>query len=299
MAVYSIKDLEDLTGIKAHTLRIWEKRYGIIQPHRTKTNIRYYLDDDLKNLLNIVLLNKNGYKISKIADMSVDEINEQVAHLTDLNIEEQSHVDALAISLIELDSYKFEAILNHHITQEGLEHTMRQVIYPFLERLSLLWMSGSINQVHEHFLNLVVKQKILAATDNLPLRKNIRALKILLFLPRFSEQELSLLFMHYMLREKGFRTIYLGSDITVEHILKASEIARPDYLFTVCLDSNTHQWRDTLSLLTTHSRVPTICSGHNVYSSNQDVPSQLIQISGLDEVMKYLDSLVSEEAARS
>ena len=166
MAVYSIKDLEKLCGIKAHTIRIWEQRYGLIKPKRTKTNIRYYMDADLKLLLNIALLNRNGTKISKIASMSEMEIAEKVATISEIDFEGGAQLDALTLSMIEMDEVKFDRILTTNIRQLGFEKTMLEVIYPFLDKLSLLWLTGSINPAQENFISNLIRQKIIVAIDN-------------------------------------------------------------------------------------------------------------------------------------
>jgi DNA-binding transcriptional MerR regulator len=165
VAVYSIRDLEKLSGIKAHTIRIWEQRYGIIEPQRTKTNIRYYQDEDLKFLLNIALLNKNGIKISKIAKMTKGEVAEKVAAISEINFEYGTQLDALTISMIEMDEFKFDRIVSTNIQQLGFERTMLEIIYPFLDKLSLLWLTGSINPVQENFMSYLIRQKIIVAID--------------------------------------------------------------------------------------------------------------------------------------
>ena len=200
MAVYSIRDLEKLSGIKAHTIRIWEQRYGIIEPQRTKTNIRYYEDDDLKFLLNIALLNKNGIKISKIAKMSKGEVAEKVAAISEINFEYGTQLDALTISMIEMDEFKFDRIVSTNIQQLGFERTMLEIIYPFLDKLSLLWLTGSINPVQENFMSYLIRQKIIVAIDNEPLPSNKSSNKFMVYLPEGERQELSLLFMHYLLK---------------------------------------------------------------------------------------------------
>ena len=141
MVVYSISDLEKLSGVKAHTLRIWEKRYGILHPKRTETNIRYYLDEDLRLLLNISLLNKNGIKISKIAKMSPIELQEKVSEITEIDASFEGQIDALTISLIELNEENAVKIINKNIEQKGFRETMLQVIYPLLDKLVLMWLS--------------------------------------------------------------------------------------------------------------------------------------------------------------
>ena len=162
MAVYSIRDLEQLSGIKAHTIRMWEKRYAIVSPKRTPTNIRYYEDDDLKKLLNVAVLNKSGIKISKIACMESSELVEKVAQLSDMGPVQEDQLDALTLSLVELDEYKFDHILSSNIEQIGFERTMLEVIYPLTEKLGYMWMTGSIKHVQEKFMNNVLKQKMIA-----------------------------------------------------------------------------------------------------------------------------------------
>ncbi|MCB0642218.1 MAG: MerR family transcriptional regulator, partial [Phaeodactylibacter sp.] len=215
MAIYSIKDLEKLSGIKAHTIRIWEQRYGIINPQRTPTNIRYYEDEDLKFLLNIALLNKNGIKISKIAKMGRDEIGEKVAAISEINFEYGTQLDALTISMIEMDEYKFDRIISTNIDQIGFERTMLEVIHPFLDKLGVLWLTGSINPVQENFISYLIRQKLIVAIDKEPLFINSPKPKFMIYLPEGERQELSILFMHYLLKTRGFQVLYIGQDMTL------------------------------------------------------------------------------------
>ena len=202
MAVYSIKDLEKLSNIKAHTIRIWEQRYRLISPSRTKTNIRYYDDSDLKLLLNIALLNKNGIKISKIAEMTLEDITEKVSQISEVNFEYDTQLDSLTIAMIEMDEYKFDRILSTNIQQMGFERTMMEMIYPFLERLNLLWLTGSVNPVQEHFMSYLLRQKVIVAIDKEPLLEGRDVKKFVIYLPEGERQELSLLFMHYLLKSR-------------------------------------------------------------------------------------------------
>lgn len=231
--MYSIKDLEKLSGIKAHTIRIWEQRYGLICPSRTKTNIRYYDDSDIKLLLNIALLNKNGIKISKISTMTREEIAEKVAQISEINFEYDTQLDALTLSMIEMDEYKFDRILSSNIQQMGFEQTMIEVVYPFLERLSLLWLTGSVNPVQEHFMSYLLRQKVIVAIDKIPIPYGRDAKKFVIYLPEGERQELSLLFMHYMLKSRQYQVIYLGQDISFEDLKDCSCIHKPDYIFTL------------------------------------------------------------------
>jgi len=167
MVAYSIKDLENLSGVKAHTLRIWEKRYGIIQPRRTETNIRYYKDADLQKILNITLLNRKGYKISKIAEMTADQIRQIVAELTEVGIAFEDQIDAMMLSMFELDETKFNIILDHQIQSKGFEETMHHVVYPLLDKLSMMWVAGSVKGVHENFVSNIIRKKTIVEIDKL------------------------------------------------------------------------------------------------------------------------------------
>lgn len=241
MAVYSIKDLEKLSGIKAHTLRIWEQRYAIIIPKRTKTNIRYYTDEDLRAILNVTVLNKNGYKISKIASMSAEDRSFKVAALSEKSFEYDTQLDALTISMIEMDEYKFDRIINSNIQQLGFERTMLEVVHPFLDKLGLLWLTGSIHPVQENFMSYLIRQKIIVAIDNLPITLGRNTKKFLLYLPEGENQELSLLFMHYLLRSRNFQVIYIGQNMSIDDLRDVYQIHKPDFIFTIISETFTRQ----------------------------------------------------------
>ena len=233
MAIYSIRDLEQLSGIKAHTIRVWEQRYQIINPKRTKTNIRYYEEADLKSLLNIALLNKNGLKISKIAKMAEADISKRVAELSEVNFQHASQIDALTISMIEMNEYKFDKIISTYINQLGFEQTMVEVINPFLEKLSILWLTGSINPAQEHFISYLIRQKIIVAIDKTPFTNNPKATKFLLFLPEGEMDEINLLFLTYLIKVRKHQVIYLGQNIPFQDLVAVYKIHKPNYLCTM------------------------------------------------------------------
>lgn len=233
MSVYSIKDLEKLSGIKAHTIRIWEQRYSLLKPNRTDTNIRYYLEDDLKLLLNVALLNRNGYKISKIVKLSHDEIIQKVQEISADTSESISQVDALTMAMIEMDEYKFDRIMTANIHQIGFERTVIEVIHPFLDKLSVLWLTGSINPCQENFITCLIRQKLIVAIDSEPIAFGNDVKKFVLFLPENVNQELSLLLMQYLIKVRKHRVIYLGNNIFPEDLSRVAEIVKPDYFFTI------------------------------------------------------------------
>jgi DNA-binding transcriptional MerR regulator len=291
VAVYSIKDLEKLSGIKAHTIRIWEQRYGILDPQRTKTNIRYYQDDDLKFLLNVALLNKNGIKISKIARMEKQEVAEKVAAIAEINFEYGTQLDALTISMIEMDEVKFNRIINTNIDQIGFERTMLEIIYPFLDKLSVLWLTGSINPVQENFISYLIRQKIISAIDRESLAPLGSAEKFLIYLPEGERQELSLLFMHYLLKSRGKYVLYLGQDISLSDLRDATTIHQPDYIFTMITETfaqePVQQYVDRLSENFPDTTV--LLSGYQVVAQQVVAPDNVRILRSLDQTMSFMD----------
>lgn len=237
MVVYSIKDLEKLSGIKAHTLRIWEKRYGIVEPKRTESNIRYYSDDDLELVLNIALLKRKGYKISKIAALSREEIVRLIAEISEINAEFQDHLDTLTIAMLELDEYKFNKILSHYIDQKGFVYTIEDVIYPFLDKLSVMWIAGSIKSVHESFVVHYIKRKCISEIEKLKTNHYKDKPHFVIFLPENENHELSLLFVHYLLKSRDIKVTNLGVQVPLLDIVDACNIINPDYIYTMINDS--------------------------------------------------------------
>jgi DNA-binding transcriptional MerR regulator len=293
VAVYSIKDLEKLTGIKAHTLRAWEQRYDIIQPKRTKTNIRYYLDEDLKFILNIALLNKNGIKISKIAMMSEVEIAEKVAAISEINFEYGTQLDALTISMIEMDEYKFDRIVNTNIQQIGFERTMLEVIYPFLDKLSVLWLTGSINPVQENFMSYLIRQKLIVAIDKEPLLVGKNVPKFLIYLPEGEKQELSMLFMHYLLKSRKNHVVYIGQDISLTDLRDACNIYQPDYIFTMITETFAKEpvQRYVDRMAENFSDCKVLLSGYQVVAQQVESSSNVTILQSLQHTMEFLTSV--------
>ncbi len=231
MGQYSIKELETLSGIKAHTIRIWEKRHQIIEPQRTTTNIRYYSDDDLKKLINVSLLNSNGLKISRIAGMSNEELTSEVVQLTTNKNEASLFIDQLIITMIDMEEEQFEKLLSHLIMKFGFEKTVTEILYPFLEKIGILWQTGNITPAQEHFISNLVRQKIIVAIDSLPFPAK-EAKKVVLFLPENELHEIGLLFFHYVIRKLGLKTYYLGQHLPYEDLFQVCQIHDPDFIIT-------------------------------------------------------------------
>ena len=290
MAVYSINDVEKLCGIKAHTLRIWEKRYAIIKPRRTDTNIRYYLDEDLQKILNISLLNRNGYKISKIAKMSDGEIKELISELSDVTLESEDKMDALMHAMLELDEFKFNKILDHNIASKGFESTMDDIVYPMMEKLSMMWIAGSIKGVHENFVANVIRRKTIVAIDQASAVQKADAPKCIIYLPENETHELSLLFLHFLLKDSGIKVINLGSGVPLIDVLEGQRISEAQFIFTIFNDSFSESpLQPYLDELSKHLEGCTILiSGYQTAIQNIKEPYNIKVLKNLNEVKSFV-----------
>lgn len=229
---YSIKDLENLTGIKAHTLRIWEKRYQILEPKRTETNIRYYNNDDLKKILNINLLNKGGFKISKIASLKDDEIKTKANNLLkDKNSSESKEIYALTQSIIKLDTSEIEKILEKEYQEKGILRLYKETITPLLIRMGELWQLSTLNISHEHLFSNTLRKFIIVKTDEVKAEKQLNK-SVLIFLTKGEHHEIPILFYNYFLKSFGWDSIYLGANVPTEDLRLAIIQKNPDLVFT-------------------------------------------------------------------
>ena len=233
MAHYSIKELEHLSGIKAHTIRIWEQRYALLSPKRTDTNIRYYDDADLKNILNVSLLNERGYKISRIAKMKPEQIAEEILSLTDVPGDYQGIINGLISAMLDMNEEQFEKTLSKPILQLGLEQAFLQVVYPFLSKIGILWQTNNICPAHEHFVSNLIRQKLIVAIDGQVLPSAETAEKFLLYLPENELHELALLFMNYLLRARKYHVLYLSQNLPFADLVRAFEYYQPKNIVTV------------------------------------------------------------------
>ena len=232
MGTYSIKDLERLSGIKAHTIRIWEKRYGLVEPSRTSTNIRTYCDSELKKLLNISILNRNGLKISKIAQLTNSEISSLVNKLTEDPHDADSQLESLYIAMIDLDENLFEKILSRSIIQMGFEQMVIQLLFPFFKRIGIMWQTGTITPAQEHFISNLVRQKLIVAIDSIVSNEAPNSKTFILYLPENELHELGLLFMNYIIRKRGQKVIYLGAMLPLESLIAIEKLKPSDYIVT-------------------------------------------------------------------
>ncbi len=229
---YSIKDLEKITGIKAHTLRIWEKRYGVIEPMRTDTNIRYYTDEQLRKVLNIAILNNYGIKISKIVGLSPEALHKKVVEIGNEEVTESVQMESLVVAMVEMDETRFEKILVNCTIRLGFEQTMMKVIYPFFKKVGLLWQTGAINPAQEHFMSNLIRQKLIVAIDSQALMAKKESSKFLLFLPEGELHEIGLLFYSYLIHKAGHKVIYLGQSVPVQDVITVDRYNPADFILT-------------------------------------------------------------------
>lgn len=231
MHSFTIKDLENLSGIKAHTIRIWEQRYSFLKPSRTDTNIRFYSNEELKMILNVALLNKYGFKISHIDKMNEAEIKEKILTLNQTEAQQERIVNSLIQHMVDLDMKSFEELLDGFIDSRGIEKTITQIIFPYLDKIGILWLTNHINPAQEHLVSNIIRQKLIVGIQNADSPVNIDK-SVLLFLPEGEYHELGLLFMNYLLKSKGVSTIYLGCSISVNDVEYIVKLKKPDYLYT-------------------------------------------------------------------
>ena len=215
---FSIRDLENISGIKAHTIRIWEKRYNLLSPERSKTNIRYYSHQNLQKLLNIVLLNNNNYKISKISKMSDELINITARDLALNTTINDDAINSLKLSMFKFDKISFNTTYNKLLDKKNFREIFKEVFIPFLEHQGLLWQTETILPVHEHFISNLITQKIQINTDVLNYTKILSDNVFILFLPENEIHELGLLYLNYELVLRGHRTIYLGQNLPLNNL---------------------------------------------------------------------------------
>lgn len=292
MVLYSIKDIENLSGIKAHTLRIWEKRYDIIAPKRTETNIRYYTEEDLKHALNVSILYRKGMKISKLASLSKDQIRNQVAEITEVDDAFEKSLDTLSLSMLELDEYKFDQILNRNIEQNGFDETMQTVLYPLLEKINLMWVAGSITDVHEIFVLNIIKRKLIVEIDKHPIVKKSHKNSFLLYLPVGESQKLSLYYMLYLLRKDGFPVFFLGDEINFEKLRQSTELLKPEFVFTIINDSFSEKHlQPYVDKILDNLPVKFLLSGYQAFNQSVVASENCKILLGLDDVIKFMNDL--------
>ncbi|MCC6816772.1 MAG: MerR family transcriptional regulator [Saprospiraceae bacterium] len=246
MAIYSIADLEILTGIKAHTIRIWEKRFNFVQPKRTATNIRFYDDQDLKKISRIALLHNKGYRISNICNLKNNELEDLVAQNAEVSLINADSLDALTLNILQLDEVKFIHLLNKQIEIRGFDFAFTEFILPLLDKLNEMWLSGSIRKAHEEFALQIIKRKII---QQINIQEHIikdNPNRFLLLMPQNENQQLNRLYIEYMLSKNKMSGLYISSDADMRDVVEAIDIFKANHIITFVNEQASLHYADEL-----------------------------------------------------
>jgi DNA-binding transcriptional MerR regulator len=292
MSSYTIKDLEKISGIKAHTIRIWEQRYQFLQPQRTETNIRTYSSDELKTILNVSLLNKYGFKISHIDKMSAEQMEDKILSLNQIDAQKERVVNALIKEMVSLNMANFERQMDTYIGQKGIEKTIIEIIFPFMERVGILWITNHINPAQEHLATNVIRQKIILGIEKLPSVLNYSK-RIVLFMPEGEYHEIGLLYVHFLLKQRGFYVDYLGTNVPMIDLKYLSEFHKVDYLYchltSPAKNFKIHKFFDQLSEVS--KIIPIVISGQLAQAYKGQIAGNIQLKRTLAETISFLESI--------
>jgi DNA-binding transcriptional MerR regulator len=286
---YAIKDLEVLSGVKAHTIRIWEKRYGLLAPGRTDTNIRYYSDTDLRRILNVSLLVKNGFKISKVAKWDELQLKQTILKITEKSNSESDYVERLILNMLNFDNIAFYKLADEIIAQKGFEEAVLKVFFVLFERIGTYWQVGSIFPAQEHYVTSIFRQKLIAETDKLGV-ENRNGSTILFFLPEGELHEMSLLFYSYLAQKNGYNVIYLGQFVPFDDLAKVQLHVKIDHVFTAFINPISKEDLENylVRLKETFQQQKVFITGWQVQHILPDLPRSVKVVKDYKDFKKYL-----------
>lgn len=286
MSLYSIKDLEHLSGIKAHTIRIWEKRYQLLDPNRSDTNIRSYSDDDVRRILNVAMLIKNGYKISIVAAFDSEKIQSEVLRINRNSTDPGKNVDQLLFHTVNLDTFGFEGLLDKIITELGFSKTIQQVVFPLFDRIGILWQSGSIFIAHEHFVSNLIRNRLIMETGKF--NRDESAKTVLFFLRENEWHEMGLLYFNFLAAEAGLRCVYLGQSLPFSDLANMLVSTKFDYVCTSFITaiekSELELYLANLSLVFNSNKI--LVAGRQISIHKPKLPSNVSVIKTHNEFVK-------------
>ena len=292
MIAYSMSEVENLTGISSHALRMWERRYNFLQPKRTKNNARYYSDNELKKLLNIGVLIRNGYRISAIDKMTNTKIHELVTDLFNTHAaSDQDIINSLVKSMITMDAAAFNAIIQRQTMNRGFLSTITELIYPFLNLVGGLWITQKANPAQEHFITNLVRQKIISAIENLS-EPSESAPRILMFLLDGDDHEIGLLLANFIAKYLGWNVYYLGLNVPIENIKPIVEICSPDLLFTMFIAPRPAQLKKLIAEITESIQVSLLVSGNPRNFDEDQAAYNYIYLKSPADLISYLNKNV-------
>ncbi len=292
MNAFTIKDLENISGIKAHTIRIWEQRYSFLAPKRTDTNIRYYSNSELKTILNIALLNKYGYKISHINQMTPEIMKDTILSLSQAQAQQELLVNDLINDMIEMNINEFENKIDNHIDKKGIENTIIHLIFPFLERIGILWVTNHVNPGQEHLVTNIIRQKLIVGIETI-VPAILTHQTALLFLPEGEYHELGILFIYFLMKSHGVKVIYVGANVPITDVAFIANHTKPNFLYTH-LTAVANQFHFEKFLSNFSQKLPDfnfIISGAITQHFNSQPPKNISLKKSLAEVMSYISAL--------
>lgn len=283
-----MSQVENLTGIKAHTLRVWERRYAFLKPDRTDTNIRFYSEKQVKKLLNISILQKNGYRISAINKMEDEEIFELVSKILAYHDSEyDNYISALVLSMIEMDEEAFTRIFKNQVFRTGFLATITDLIYPFLISVGGLWISDKTSPAQEHFISNLIRQKIIAEIEAIQ-SPSPDAPGILIFLTEGENHEIGLLLSQYIAKSMGFRVCYLGQNVPKGNIPEVVQTFNADILFTMFQITKKVQIESTVAFILDHVKRSFLISGNSEILEGVAQKEYVTVLSNPDTLIAYL-----------
>ena len=292
--VFSIKDLENLSGIKAHTIRIWEKRYNVLEPMRTDTNIRYYSLESLQKLLNITLLHNHGYKISKISKLPESGIPLLVNEIISKKSARLHAINAFKMAMMNFDQRLFFNTYNTLLSEKTFQEIFYEVIIPLMNEIGMLWQTNTITPAHEHFISYLVKQKLLINTEKIQVNGPTKHDKVfVLFLPLNEIHELGLMYLNYEIILNGYRAIYLGESIPTENLTDVKKyfenIVYVSYLTVSPAKENVSDYIKTVKEKVLDSTTSLWILGRNTADLNQhEMPDGVTLFRSIPEVVALL-----------
>lgn len=289
---FTIRELESLSGIKAHTIRIWEQRFNFLKPSRTVTNIRTYSNEELKTLLTVALLNKYGYKISKIDQMEPEQRSSAIMRLSQDDANLENLVNEMIGYMIDLKCIEFEELLNQEIKRSGLEKTITGIIFYFLEKVGILWQTNKVIPVQEHIVTNIIRQKIVSAIEGISFIQR-KGPMFILFLPEDEHHEMGLLFVYYLLRKQNIPVIYLGANVPVKDLEYLLHVKSPQYLYLhLTTFKRQHQLQKYISGLSTRAKNSKILlSGAAATTHDEPLPANVVVFQTFHEVVSYISSV--------
>ncbi|MDQ3015956.1 MAG: MerR family transcriptional regulator [Bacteroidota bacterium] len=286
MGIYSISDLAELTGVKTHTLRVWEKRYGLLTPQRTNSNIRFYEDKDLRTLKLIQKLNANGVRISQIAGMTAEEMEGECSRISKIHDANELKLEA---AIQQLDVTTMSSVLDESIVEHGFEATLVNLIMPLLGEMELKFLSGDIDDAHEACFHELIKRKTIREIDAIP--QNCSGPKVIMFLPEGNQQELNHHFLHYFLRQQGLCITDIGCDKNMDCVCSALKQRAFECIIVVNEDPAHWQFESYIQKLAEKTSVPIIVSGRASDDHWAKDNTQIIIIYNIAETVRFVSRL--------